>query len=1071
MKEIYELLEKIFSRFNIEFTGWLVAAALLLYILRKYIERLLGRFLDGLGKRIGGEWSYRRFDDEYRKYIREDHLQMKIVGIRTEEERRPRITEAYVPIRLVPRGGKQEHSVVLDQCVRDNEFSLILGDPGAGKSTMLDASVVELTRPRVNHSRIVRLLHFLGLQRLRKEALPLYIPLRRCLESNETLLDDLLDAETKILSQAIRQKMPRGFIGRCLRKNRGVVMLDGLDEVADEKAYRGVIEKVNNFVALYHGNRVVITCRKAGWRGGLHGEVSTFYALPLDSKQQYDFVHKWYEAILRYVSYGMTPDKAGLQKRAEREAGKLLGAISQKERLRELASNPLILSLICLVHRQKKNLPRRRAELYEECLEILLWHWDIIDKDLDQVFPSRDQKALLLRRIAHRMQISGAREIDRSDLARMVLEFLPEVKSEETAGEIVRQIEVRSGIISERAIDTLTFSHVTFQEFLVVEYFKAEKSEALNLKHIDDWSSWREPVLLMCGRLDLPEKFVDELYSAQPVLGILGLGEVDWTSFDVTRGRRIVKDFIEMVMDNRVAITDAVRALVGLLSVEGNPLKNEVLDFIHRLVESADSSEKINLIESLGKIAAPESASMLLGFLKEAPFSEFKDTVVSSLAGMGDVAIFEALALTEIGHLDKDIVFDILVACELPSASKILWQQYELEPPANRENVWARTWAVRLKDDYHDRQMRDLQVAPPGNINDMVWPYRRDNSSIGALVIKVVEILRKSYEDHWAIYKDIDAVSQFSLRVQIPLLLSVPKGRRDRKETEIKESEVLLFWGVVPPSEKREQFEAIRSHVCERLYIREDLTHLPSVYLRMPGRYLRIYSAADMLGVIDGHAWKTLGGFLRTKGKAIHRQVQKAMTIVGILMIIGITLLVTVSIRSALPPDGSYISFWGWLPTWGKMAFVVGILGLPIGIGIFMIIIEREVGEGLVIAFSLAFALVLLLFLPMLFFLLFPVSMFGTRAFEEMIALKKVFWKRIVYVLSVCASCAVLAMPAMREYLQATSSTHIWLACLFLIALIAIYFSVRGSAFRRNSIADWLRSHPKGREVLDEFLQ
>lgn len=53
--------------------------------------------------------------------------------------------------------------------------------------------------------------------------------------------------------------------------------------------------------------------------------------------------------------------------------------------LRQLARNPLMLQILCLVHRDRKRLPERRVELYRECVMVLLELWRRA-KDLPLVF-------------------------------------------------------------------------------------------------------------------------------------------------------------------------------------------------------------------------------------------------------------------------------------------------------------------------------------------------------------------------------------------------------------------------------------------------------------------------------------------------------------------------------------------------------------------------------------------------------------------------------------------------------------------------------------------------------------
>ena len=44
-------------------------------------------------------------------------------------------------------------------------------------------------------------------------------------------------------------------------------------------------------------------------------------------------------------------------------------------RVADLSGNPLLLTNLCLVHRDRGALPRARAQLYAECVDVLLERW------------------------------------------------------------------------------------------------------------------------------------------------------------------------------------------------------------------------------------------------------------------------------------------------------------------------------------------------------------------------------------------------------------------------------------------------------------------------------------------------------------------------------------------------------------------------------------------------------------------------------------------------------------------------------------------------------------------------
>src|SRR2546421_3019864 len=115
MKDLYDFFEKILSTFNLPITGgWALALFLLIYVFRKRISAVWNSLLDWIAIKFESEYGSRRFDPEYRKYIRDYHLLLKIVGIRIEKERRPKITDAYVPIKLVAEHDNLQHAVSVE---------------------------------------------------------------------------------------------------------------------------------------------------------------------------------------------------------------------------------------------------------------------------------------------------------------------------------------------------------------------------------------------------------------------------------------------------------------------------------------------------------------------------------------------------------------------------------------------------------------------------------------------------------------------------------------------------------------------------------------------------------------------------------------------------------------------------------------------------------------------------------------------------------------------------------------------------------------------------------------------
>ena len=96
---------------------------------------------------------------------------------------------------------------------------------------------------------------------------------------------------------------------------------------------------------------------------------------PLTEKQVGIFAHNWY----KIVEKGLAKDPEQAERIAAERANNLVERLKEPDfrarRVFELTRNPLLLVNICLVHRHRGALPRKRARFYEECIDVLLEHW------------------------------------------------------------------------------------------------------------------------------------------------------------------------------------------------------------------------------------------------------------------------------------------------------------------------------------------------------------------------------------------------------------------------------------------------------------------------------------------------------------------------------------------------------------------------------------------------------------------------------------------------------------------------------------------------------------------------
>jgi predicted NACHT family NTPase len=100
------------------------------------------------------------------------------------------------------------------------------------------------------------------------------------------------------------------------------------------------------------------------------------------------------------------------ERRATRRASELKAALKENLGIRRLATNPMLLSIIALVHRSLATLPKERAKLYSECIKILLEQWDISKGvRVDDTNLKLEQKEVVMRRLDPEIIPSGSGNI------------------------------------------------------------------------------------------------------------------------------------------------------------------------------------------------------------------------------------------------------------------------------------------------------------------------------------------------------------------------------------------------------------------------------------------------------------------------------------------------------------------------------------------------------------------------------------------------------------------------------------------------------------------------------------
>jgi HEAT repeat protein len=474
-------------------------------------------FLRSESGRLFAPWE-EIWREQYLQFVRDRYRYMKSI----DPDRELLLEEFYIPLQVgervreekargpsAPPGASFEEGRIYDsfQVWRERAASeepralrplkieqalqkspiVILGDPGSGKSTLEEHLALKYASEEGSRRKVpvlIKLPHwwmYSGYDPIRYAA-TLYV-LGRIPEDENQLSPDAEQRRDNF------EEVLRGWVnaGEC------IWLFDGLDEVTRKRDE--LTERLQDLAeGLLRRCSIVVTSRIASYDENRLKTFKHFEIMPLNPRQTDRLIDLWFQG------------------EAEK-AGALKSALKANAQMSVLATNPLLLTVICFVFdRNRLRLPARRGELYEHAVRELL---KISGRtDIPEEYPPA-HKRFILEEIALYFFKKGKEIFDDHELLTQIEKIAKRkgYKGPKDGFYIREDIICNSGLLFKGADGRYLFLHLTFQEYLAAcALTRRTELKEENDGKIPEWliiaksrfwdSRWEEVIRLLAAKLE-----------------------------------------------------------------------------------------------------------------------------------------------------------------------------------------------------------------------------------------------------------------------------------------------------------------------------------------------------------------------------------------------------------------------------------------------------------------------------------------------------------------------------------------------------------------------------------------
>jgi hypothetical protein len=460
------------------------------------------------------------YERKYRDLIGTSLNRIELFGAEVAEvAKRYALSTAYVSLTFQEAngGGGGEPlpaETLLDSLSPENNRLYIVGEAGSGKTTLLRWAAVKAADPNFNappRDRFPADSDPGARERPSTEwwgnCVPFFVRLRDCKDGRLPAPEQL-----PLMTAELVGDPPKHWTQAILdtRERRGLLLLDGIDELRVDD--RGTLrDQLEDFMKIYPGCYYVVSSRPSDaeqdFLAGLGFKEARVN--PLSATDRARFIRYWYQAIAENI--GAPDDPTDQAKSLEQE-------LRDNPEIARLATNPLLCAMICAMYREGEGrLPEREAEICEDLCKLLLAKRDYARR-IDQSYApayralSYPQRKAFAQDIAYHMVSEDSSVIDQATALKKISDRIEQIGAAriEDAGEILKGLVARTGMLRATQEAQYDFAHNRFKEYLAAQRFVREDAVTQLVRNAEDPGI--RPIVLFAAASD-DEHYASKLLS------------------------------------------------------------------------------------------------------------------------------------------------------------------------------------------------------------------------------------------------------------------------------------------------------------------------------------------------------------------------------------------------------------------------------------------------------------------------------------------------------------------------------------------------------------------------------